>query len=111
MERVAGAFQRGLSGVSGETTGLGSDSGRGSSSSHTSPATMPSRAESPATSSICFMLGGGARLGSSVTYGHQSRMYEKISGATIVASDSIMKRGVVPSSLPHVIFSFGTAPE
>ena len=29
----------------------------------------------------------------------------------MVASDSITKRGVVVSSLPHVIFSFGTAPE
>ena len=34
-----------------------------------------------------------------------------MSGATIVASDSTMKRGVSTSSLPQVIFSFGTAPE
>lgn len=35
----------------------------------------------------------------------------KISGATIVASLSTMNFGVEPASLPHVIFSFGTAPE
>ena len=29
----------------------------------------------------------------------------------MVASDSIMNRGVVERSLPQVIFSFGTAPE
>ena len=37
--------------------------------------------------------------------------YAKISGATIVASDWIMNFGVSTSSLPHVIFSFGIAPE
>ena len=35
----------------------------------------------------------------------------KTSGATIAASDSMMNFGVSPASLPHVIFSFGTAPE
>lgn len=39
-----------------------------------------------------------------------SKTYWKIKGATIVASDSITKRGVVSSSLPQVIFSLGTAP-
>jgi|GEM_PF-5161033 len=39
------------------------------------------------------------------------RMYAKISGATMVASDWIMNFGVAGVSLPHVIFSFGTAPE
>lgn len=39
-----------------------------------------------------------------------SKTYWKIIGATIVASDSMMKRGVVSSNLPQVIFSFGTAP-
>ena len=34
-----------------------------------------------------------------------------MSGATMVASDSIMNDGVVASSLPQVIFSFGGAPE
>jgi hypothetical protein len=34
-----------------------------------------------------------------------------MSGATIVASDSMIKRGVLARSLPQVIFSFGTAPE
>jgi hypothetical protein len=32
-------------------------------------------------------------------------------GATIVASDSMMNIGVSTSSLPHVIFSVGNAPE
>ena len=35
----------------------------------------------------------------------------KMSGATIVASDSTINLGVWISSLPQVIFSFGTAPE
>ncbi len=39
------------------------------------------------------------------------RIYAKISGATIDASDSTMNFGVSAPSLPHVIFSFGTAPE
>jgi hypothetical protein len=34
-----------------------------------------------------------------------------MSGATIVASDSITYLGLETSSFPHVIFSFGTAPE
>ena len=33
-----------------------------------------------------------------------------MSGATMVASDSIINLGVWPSNLPQVIFSFGTAP-
>ena len=33
-----------------------------------------------------------------------------MSGATIEASDSITKRGVVTSSFTHVIYSLGTAP-
>ena len=37
--------------------------------------------------------------------------YAKISGATMVASDSMMNLGVSTPSLPQVIFSFGTAPE
>ena len=37
--------------------------------------------------------------------------WAKISGATIVASDSMMKDGVPTSSLPQVIFSLGIAPE
>ena len=39
------------------------------------------------------------------------RTYAKISGATIVASDSMMYFGVSAPSLPQVIFSLGTAPE
>src|SRR5688572_16843920 len=42
---------------------------------------------------------------------HPASTYEKMSGATIVASDSMMYFGPFASSLPHVIFSLGTAPE
>jgi hypothetical protein len=42
---------------------------------------------------------------------HQPRILAKTSGATIVASDSMTNRGVSTFSFPHVIFSFGTAPE
>jgi hypothetical protein len=45
------------------------------------------------------------------TPGHQPRMYAKINGATIVASDSMTYFGVATSSLPQVIFSLGIAPE
>lgn len=39
------------------------------------------------------------------------RTYEKISGATIEASELIMNLGVSSESLYQVIFSLGTAPE
>jgi hypothetical protein len=42
---------------------------------------------------------------------YQPKIFAKISGATIVASDSTMNFGVSMFSLPHVIFSLGTAPE
>jgi len=42
---------------------------------------------------------------------YQPRTWAKISGATIVASDSMMYLGVFTPSLPQVIFSLGTAPE
>ena len=42
---------------------------------------------------------------------YQPRTYPKISGATIVASDSTMKLGVSTASFSQVIFSLGTAPE
>ena len=42
---------------------------------------------------------------------YHPRMRANISGATIVASDSMMNLGVSMPSLPQVIFSFGTAPE
>ena len=42
---------------------------------------------------------------------YQPRIHAKMSGATIVASDSITYFGVSSESLPQVIFSFGTAPE
>lgn len=38
-------------------------------------------------------------------------IHAKINGATIVASLSTINFGVFMSSLPQVIFSFGTAPE
>ena len=47
--------------------------------------------------------------GSSTPY--QPSTFANISGATIVASDSMMNLGVSTPSLPQVIFSFGTAPE
>lgn len=50
-------------------------------------------------------------LQDSVMGDYQPSTYAKISGATIVASLSTMKRGVVGESLPQVIFSLGTAPE
>ncbi len=42
---------------------------------------------------------------------HQPRTFANTSGATIVASDSMMNLGVSTPSLPQVIFSLGTAPE
>jgi hypothetical protein len=42
---------------------------------------------------------------------YQPRILAKISGATIVASDSMTYFGVSTLSFPHVIFSLGTAPE
>src|SRR6266704_1196921 len=42
---------------------------------------------------------------------HHPNTYANISGATIEASDSITWLGVSTPSFPHVIFSFGTAPE
>ena len=42
---------------------------------------------------------------------HQPRTLAKMSGATIVASDSMMNFGVSIFSFPQVIFSLGTAPE
>ena len=43
--------------------------------------------------------------------GYQPKTLANINGATMVASDSMMKRGVLARSLPQVIFSLGTAPE
>ena len=42
---------------------------------------------------------------------HHPSTYAKTSGATMVASDSMMNFGVSTPSLPQVIFSLGTAPE
>jgi len=49
--------------------------------------------------------------GSACVEHYHPRILANISGAQIVASDSTMNFGVVSASLPHVIFSFGTAPE
>jgi S1/P1 Nuclease len=42
---------------------------------------------------------------------HDPSTQAKMRGATIVASDSMTNLGVSTPSFPHVIFSFGTAPE
>ena len=42
---------------------------------------------------------------------YHPNMYAKIKGTTIVASLSTIYFGVLISSFPQVIFSFGTAPE
>ena len=54
-----------------------------------------------------------AQLSTSNSLGlrHQPRILAKMRGVTIVASDSMMNFGVSTLSFPHVIFSFGTAPE
>ncbi len=44
-------------------------------------------------------------------FSYWPRIHAKISGATIVASDSMTNFGVEAASLPQVIFSLGTAPE
>src|SRR5690606_16495109 len=56
---------------------------------------------------------GGGRRGpaASPVTGYQPSTLAKISGATIVASDSMMNDGVSTPSLPQVIFSLGIAPE
>lgn len=41
---------------------------------------------------------------------YSPKIYANIKGATIVASLSTINLGVLISSLPHVIFSLGTAP-
>ncbi len=43
--------------------------------------------------------------------GHQPSRYPKMSGATMVASDSTMNRGVSGAIFSQVIFSAGMAPE
>ncbi len=73
---------------------------------------MPSTISSPVrvSSAIRFsVVNSSAMVRAILPY--QPSMYAKISGATIVASLSITKRGVFTSSLPQVIFSLGTAPE
>ena len=52
-----------------------------------------------------------AKTQASCGRGYQPRTLANTRGATIVASDSIMNFGVSTLSLPHVIFSLGTAPE
>ena len=45
------------------------------------------------------------------TQRYHPNTYANTSGATIEASDSMTCLGVSTPSFPHVIFSFGTAPE
>ena len=67
---------------------------------------------SPSDIKISLSEGSRARRGPAVSGdGYQPRMSPNISGATMVASDSMMNFGVSADSLPQVIFSFGTAPE
>lgn len=61
------------------------------------------------TASIPFTLIVSAAMTAAAT--HQPSTYANTSGATIDASDSMMYFGVFSPSLPHVIFSLGTAPE
>src|SRR5215217_1609775 len=42
---------------------------------------------------------------------YHPRTRANTNGATMLASDSMMYFGVSTASFPHVIFSFGTAPE
>jgi hypothetical protein len=56
-----------------------------------------------------FLRSSSARDGLQIR--HQPSTYANMSGATIVASDSMTNLGVSMPNLPHVIFSFGTAPE
>jgi hypothetical protein len=53
----------------------------------------------------------GRKMGKSSPQIHHPSTYPKISGATIVASDSTTKLGVSTAIFSQVIFSFGTAPE
>ncbi len=55
--------------------------------------------------------GNGAGRECSAATAHHPSTQAKISGATMVASDSMMNLGVSSASLPQVIFSLGTAPE
>ena len=53
----------------------------------------------------------GLGIGAQAVCVYQPRTFANMSGATIVASDSMMYFGVSTFSLPQVIFSLGTAPE
>jgi len=70
---------------------------------------MTIRLRGPAREPMTLRLRGPARK--SPRGGYQPRMSANISGATMVASDSMMNFGVSADSFPQVIFSFGTAPE
>ena len=54
---------------------------------------------------------GTSNLYNPIDRTYQPRTFAKMSGATMVASDSIMYFGVSTLNLPQVIFSLGTAPE
>ena len=85
-----------------------------------STGTVPRRSSAPCCSwwrsgagahhAVAAADGGGPPDG--VPLPQSPRMYPNISGATMVASELMLKRGVSsPSSLPQVIFSLAGAPE
>ena len=61
------------------------------------------------STSACYNADGPPRPDERQLYQFSTRA--KTSGATIVASDSMMNFGVFTASLPQVIFSLGSAPE
>ena len=75
-------------------------------------ATATPRKSSPASRSISGSAASvlGLARARPRSEAHQPSTDAKISGATIVASDSIRNIGVSSSSLPQVIFSVGNAP-
>ena len=72
-----------------------------------------SAADQPSDAAALHAAGTDASVAMAETMAcrYQPRTFAKISGATMVASDSMMYFGVSSPSLPQVIFSFGTAPE
>ncbi len=64
-----------------------------------------------AITTACGLCSANLTAAEAATTVYQPRTFAKISGATIVASDSIINFGVSTLSFPHVIFSLGTAPE
>ena len=69
--------------------------------------------DNPGLVELVSLICLSANSGSSVPFFkiYHPSIYANISGATMVASDSIINLGVSGDNLPQVIFSFGTAPE